>query len=251
MFLRKATTLTLVTIGVICFGWFGCSDDSNETIVSGGSIINATNPVETYFPLSEGTSRSFTITQANGLSEIVSFRVGKSFDLMGIEVTEWIKTENDVIDTGYFRATSSSLFYYEHKNSTSEKVLELPLDVGNTWSRYDVTDNNFWDYVFVDTSLGDEAGNPVDEDTLIFPPSTNKSFPLTGSEVMSVESFEQLSLSNGNHYSQAVKVSNTDQTGLKKNYYWYVANIGLVRYVKGATDSSYPNGEEVGELLVY
>ena len=251
MFLRKAITFVVVTVGVICFGWFGCSDDTIETIVSGSNIDNYSSPIETYFPLSEGTSRLFTITQANGHTETVSFRVGKAIDLRGIEVIEWIKTEDGGIDIGYFRATSNSLYYYENKNAASEKVLEVPFNIGDTWSRFEVTTDNYWDDVNVDTTSGDEAGDPVGEDTLSYPPITNKSFPLTGSEIMSVESFEQLSLSNGKHYSRAVKVSNTDQTGLKNNYYWYVANVGLVRYVKGATDSSYPNGEEVGELLVY
>ena len=66
---------------------------------------------------------------------------------------------------------------------------------------------------------------------------------------MTVAGSEGLRLGDGTYYSGAVKVYNLSSTVGKKNYYWFVANVGLVKYVIGATDSSYPDGDVVGELV--
>lgn len=244
MFLRRATLVLLVTAGIFCFGWYGCSDD---TIVSRSGSGENSSEIDTYFPLSEGATRLFKVTQSNGLSQTVSIRVGKNINLKGVEVVEWISTSNGIVDTSFFRATNSSLFYYENKNSDPETILALPLNIGYSWERFNYQAN---DDIIIDSVI-DDSVDPVHEDTTDQIIILNKNFPSSGAISMSVENIEQLQLKNGKHYSHAVKISNWDESGLKKNYYWYVPNLGLVKYVKGASSGNADDGYLLGELLDY
>ena len=251
MLLIKTTAILIVLAGIICFGWYGCFDDTVQTIFTdSGTTGTSSSAIETYFPLSAGTSSLFTVTQANGIKELVTYKVGKKVDLKGVEVTEWIGITNGVQDTGYFRVYSDALYFYENIQAEPEKIIEMPFVIGSSWDRFETggTDLTF-DDLYIDISAGDDyQPDPIEGDSTGFPPVTLKTYPSIGAISMTVESIERLQLNNGLSYSEAVKISNTDYSGTKDNYYWYVANYGLVKFVIGATDTK-PNGDLMGEIL--
>ena len=76
-----------------------------------------------------------------------------------------------------------------------------------------------------------------------------KVFPTTGSNVRWVARVETITLNDGVVFSGAAKVVNQLSNG-STNQYWFAPGFGLVRYVIGATQS-YPNGQQVGELVSF
>jgi len=196
-----------------------------------------------YFPLDEGYTTVFSINQSNGSKTTASFRVGKTVDFKDLKVVEWIGNENGKLDTGYFRATNTSLIFYESIYADAEVVLELPLQIGATWLRFDdQTGIDVGDtYIDITTGTDDSDGGG----------STAKTFPTDGGTSMFVEGFQSLTLENGFYYANVLRVANVTNNGLGKNYYWYSPGIGLVRYALGVTDATYPDGFVTGELINY
>jgi len=75
-----------------------------------------------------------------------------------------------------------------------------------------------------------------------------KNFPTMGSNYLEVSAIEDIKLSNGNSFTQCLKVENGSRSS--SNYYWYAPGVGLVRYVIGVDPQNYPEGEVVGEVVL-
>jgi len=130
------------------------------------------------------------------------------------------------------------LYYYSATNADPEKILQVPLSNGSSWATSDVVSDDFTD--IITGTKTDSTNNPN---------INSKNFPTVTAVNFTVEATESIQLNTGNSYSQAVRLSTPN--GTRKNYYWYAPGIGLVRYVIGASTSSYPNGDIVGEIDSY
>ncbi|MFQ5453196.1 MAG: hypothetical protein ACE5D6_03305 [Candidatus Zixiibacteriota bacterium] len=252
MFARKNIIYLTVVISVFCFGWYGCSDSTLTTIISGDQLPenNNNSAIAKYLPLDEGYTSVYDVSYSNGTNEKVTIKVGKEISIFGFNVTEWISHVNNATDTGYFRVTSDAIYFYDNINVKPDKILELPLTSGRSWSRFaniettQIDTSNFTDIITSFDNNKSDTTNTKDN-------PVNKTFPTANGNTMTVVEYEQLVMKNGEYYSQALKIYNEDPSGVIKNYYWFVANIGLVKYVLGATDESYPGGTVVGELIDY
>ena len=246
MRLRNITFFTVFLCSVILFGWIGCSDDTITTYISSDDPLdqNLSGPT-IYFPLQEGYGTVYDITYSNGKKEISTFQVGKEVSFVGINAVKWYVNNATGLDSSYFQVTNDAILFYESIYSKPEKILELPLEPGHSWTRFTVTatDDNQDDFTDIITSY--------DKDTLTDGNTVNKTYPIEGEVTMVVEKIENLTLKDGTYYSKAIRVANESLYTGKKNYYWFVAGIGLVKYVIGATDLTYPNGDLVSELVDY
>ena len=217
-----------------------------------GHFVTASDPasfsnsdVVEYFPLEPGYQTTFELTETNGSSEIIVFKVGKKVPFLQDSATQWIARNGSSVDTGFAVISSGSLTIYESTNSGGEKILDIPLTVGKSWSRFSSistgTEDDFT-IIITDNKLTNDSGSTGDSGI------TNKSFPTDGSDEMVVDKYESIQLSNGDYYSNTVRISN-DGSGSTRNYYWFAPGIGLVKYVIGSLDSNEPSGNIEAELL--
>ena len=235
---KKNTSLILTVLCLLSIIWIGCSDDTIVQYVENTNLDQATD-IDLYFPLQEGYITVYNLSYQTGSDEQVTFRAGRTVNIEGANTVEWIGFGNNSVDTGYFFASSSSLYYYRKLTSTPEKILELPLTNGNTWASNDINSNDFTDII---TGFNDKGSDTTGS-------GNKKTFPTISAINFTVEQIEQLQLNTGHYYSSALRISTPNGTCM--NYYWYVQGIGLVRYVIGASELSYPDGEIVGELIDY
>lgn len=243
MAFRKVATFVVLSLVAVAFGWYGCSDNTIETIVSADDLNNTSqSEVLNYFPLNEGYTTVFSIAQSNGSHTTASFRVGKTVDFLGMEVVEWIGTQNGVIDTGYFRVTENSLIYYDNYYTDPEVILDLPFQIGASWLRFDDQSGTDAGDSYIDISSGteDDGGG-----------GAAKVFPTDGASAMVIDGYESINLDNGFYYAEVLRVANATSNGLGTNYYWYSPGIGLIRYALGVTDATYPDGVVTAELINY
>ncbi len=168
---------------------------------------------------------------------------------------EWIAVDQfGVKSTSIVTISPSAIVFYETPNAPGETILALPLEAGASWLRYGESS--------VDSEIGDSfgglitnlngKGDPADADSTVDgksgdPIDAGKNFPIDGSESLIVDGFEKVLLSNGEAYSDAVKLRNGGLGGV--NYYWFAPGTGLVKFVlRGQTDGS-EVGATVGELI--
>ncbi len=247
MLLKKTVFAFSIAICLLSVGWLGCSDDTITTVVSSDQPTTSTSSsaVTYYFPLDQGFTTSYEVTPSNGTTEIETFRVGQEVPVYNFDAVEWFGANG--ADTSFFRAVGDALYYYESPRARPERILQLPLEPGQTWSRFGTVEavNNDID-IYVDIELGfyDKLGENTEGDDN----SVYKQFPSEGGVAMTVAKVEQLQLDNGRFYSHAVKVYNKGSAPGKMNYYWFVPNVGLVKYVIGASTQD-PKGDLVGELI--
>ena len=217
MSIRSFTAGAVSFFCLLCVGWIGCSTNSGSSV--GSPEAHGIGDIARYFPLDEGYSTFYRIRHCDGTNEVATFKVGREVIIGGTSAVEWLSSDDGGFDTSYFEVTDSAIYYYRYTAYPREKILQLPLEPGNSWSRYSDSEND------TDTDGG-----------------------FTGT--MTVEQIERLELSSGEFYGRALRVSNAGAAGTT-NYYWYVSGIGLVKYVIGATSNSYPEGKIVGELVLY
>ncbi len=234
----KKTTLILTFLGLMAFSWIGCSDGTIVTYVDSPGATGQAEPVELYFPLDEGYTTIYNVTYSIGNSEQVTFTAGRTVSFQGINAVEWIGRGANSIDTGYFYPTGNALYYYDATNAQPEKLLQLTLNNGTSWATNNINSNGFTD--IITGTLPDTTGNPY---------INAKDFPTISAVSFTVESTEALELNTGTYFSQTVRLSTPN--GSRMNYYWYAQGIGLVSYVIGASTTSYPNGDIVGEIVNY
>lgn len=218
----------------------GCSNSPGFSNTSLNSENNSI--VTTYMPLQEGYSTTYDISHSNGTKETLRFRVGKEVQFNDFNAIEWYTDESDGSRSiSYFRITSTALYYYPSQTSQPEKLLETPYVYGHSWDRYTTIQS---DYDIIPGDSGDDYKEDNDSD------GPNLSFPIAGSMTMTIENFENIQLTSGTYYGNALKIRCDDQSGLS-NYYWYVADIGLVKYVLGTDPYSPTIGQTIGELVTY
>jgi hypothetical protein len=245
MLARKLFIIGMTAL-LICALWVGCSKDT-ATFGSGSSI--SSSGVGLYFPLNEGYSTTYSVKYSNGNHETVRYEAGRAIDFGGSPAVEWKSfTSNGNISTSYFKMTESTIDYYSGVNASPQRILELPLTFGHTWTSLVSIDDGIWDTydsVFTDTIHDKDAvDTTTDNDDPLY------SYPAIGSIYLTIQGFEGLELSNGTYYSSAMKISSSNQYG-DVSYFWYVGGVGLAKYVINATGSDYPEGSEVGELVKY
>lgn len=235
--------LALAVVGAITVG---CNQDRPS------SLKAATGDAESvglYYPLDPGYSSVYQVDHSDGTSEQVRFEVGTSVPFVNGPAIRWFRHRADgSSDTTFFQASDSVILHYETVHSIPERILQLPLKIGASWTRYSADNGNTIDNGFTDiiTGILDKGESDSTDDGF----GAYKSFPTLGSNDLTVAEIGSLQLETGAFYGKSVRISNAGVSG-QTNHYWYVAGIGLVRYVIGATESSFPDGETVGVLIDY
>lgn len=232
---RTAIAAVFCMIGL--FG-FGCSDSNVTQVVSDGDG-SGTESIS-YLPLEEGYTTVYRVTYPDGSTEMVSVEVGRQVQIGTVEAREWIGTSDEGTDVGYVRVYNDCVYFYESADASAERILALPLAVGESWSRFDDIDDGSGGFIDIITNLDDNTDTDADANA--------KAYPTEGGDIMTVAGLEEVVLEDGTRYINAVKISNAGVAPGKTNYYWFVTNVGLVKYVLGATDRSYPDGEVVAVL---
>jgi len=248
MSVRKLLIIGAIAL-LICALWAGCSKDNTANLGSRSST--SSSGAGLYFPLNEGYSTTYTVRHSNGNHETVRYEAGREVELGGSTAVEWHSfASNGAVTTSYFRASESAVDHYSGVNDSPQRILELPLEFGHTWTvQVSVDDSwgNSYDSLITNTDTGDKSGPDTSG---IYGDGPLFSYPALGSTYLTVDGFEGLQMSNGTYYSSALKVSSSNNFG-DESYYWYVAGVGLVKYVLDATGADYPEGREVGELVQY
>lgn len=238
----RMRSFAFIVIG-LCFAafvWYGCSDNTVRTIVSADD--QAESGSDSYFlPLEQGFGIIYDITYANGSGKMVTLEIGKPVQMAGFTVYEWFSDDGDTRDTGYIAAGVAAAYFYDALNGSPEKMLEFPLVAGDSWERFsDEYGGDDW----VDILTGYDDGETDDA-------VASKVLPSEGGNIMTVVGYEDVALSNGSSFNGAVKIRNESSASGKVNYYWYVANIGLVKYMLGTTDRNNATADVVGELISF
>jgi hypothetical protein len=241
MTIRKmlAITLILATFSLI---FSGCN---NHFVQATGPDFSIAGNSPDYFSLGEGFTTTYVISSKYGSSETITYTVGKQISFLTGTAIEWISNKDGEIDTGYFVYANNSLLFYESKKSQPQVVLSEPLTVGSSWSRFvsDDTDGQLDDTTTVDIQDKGETDNSGGGVLQV-------SYPVEGSEMLTVDKIETVELSRIGIFSKVIRISNDTQNGAK-NYYWYAANVGMIKYVLGATSSDDPRGNIEAELVYY
>jgi len=248
----KTNKMLLGMIGLLLVSviiW-GCSINSSSSI---SNSPESSDIVSTYFPVTAGYITTYEITSADGYTTTATFEMGEEVSFNGTTAFEWFVNKDSKFDTSYFEVTDDALYFWENRYSNREKILQLPLEVGNTWNRYatsgqqgdDGSDDGWWGYNDPQDKGeeidGPEADKPID--------GANKNFPTVGSVAATVIAVENIELKNGDFFSNAVRVQIVGSQG--SHYYWFVPDVGLVKYVIGASDIYDHDGSEKGELVEY
>jgi len=244
MIRKLACAFTLIAVCLTAFIWYGCSDNTVRTVISADEW--AADSGDSYFlPLDRGFAVVYEITKADGSSDMITLEVGKMVPLGSIMAYEWFSDDGSIRDTGYIAAGVDAAYFYESASSSAEKMLQLPLVVGDSWERFSEDyDGDDWVDILTDDTDDDDDSETQDD-------AFSKVLPSEGGNIMTVVGYEDVELSYGSYFTNAVKIRNDGDSPGKMNYYWYVSSIGLVKYVLGTTDGSYPRGDVVGELVDY
>jgi hypothetical protein len=230
--------------------WVGCSNDTITKVSPAGSDDDSGvgSGVTYYFPLHEDYQTIYDVGNGDGTHETVTYTVGKEVTRGNETAREWLSyTRSRGYDTGYFQATATCLNYFESPTSVAEKILQLPLTTGQSWTRTGGTNletNTETDIVF------DLDYKNNDNDTVAGGSGLAKNYPTTGASTMTVTGVESVQLSDGSFFSGVVKITNT-YTANTYNIYWFAPGIGLVKWVIGAASISASTGTVVGELRSY
>ena len=238
---NRSSKIVAIILIFSAFAW-GCS---GHFVTASDPASFSNNDVVEYFPLDESYQTTFELKEVNRASEFIVFKIGKKIPFLEDSAVQWISVTGSSVDTGFIVVSSSSLTIYESSNSAGEKVLDIPLTVGKSWSRFSSistgTEDDFT-IIITDNKLTNDTGNTGDSGV------AEKSFPTDGSSVMTVDKYESIQLSNGDYYSNTVRISN-DGGGSTRNYYWFAPGVGLVKYVIGSLDANEPKGNIEAELI--
>lgn len=229
-----------ITLAIAALLSQGCS---NHFVQAVAPTTNSIDEVASFFPLEEGYRASYQISSAYSDLGVVSYTVGKDVPFLGASATLWIANNNGHKDTSYFVQNGSSLVFYEEKNSDPEIILNFPLALGKTWSRFGTLESQITDT----TGTG---GVIIDKDSTLgdIGVSLASTFPIEGYALMTVDKIESVELSDGSYYSGVARVSN-DAGGNTRNYYWYASGVGLIKYILGGNNPENPTGGIQAELI--
>jgi hypothetical protein len=245
-------TLIFVMLGavcVFCVAIMGCTTGPSSSVSS--ESTNA-NDINTYFPVAEGYRTVYEVTSGDTTTETVTFEIGSEVQFGLSRAHEWIITDGSGnSQLSYLLVRDNAVYYYVNVRTMPEKILSLPLSPGSTWERFTPTTVNDTTTVAAFTeqgSLYDKLGDGYSHtDTDV---AYQKTFPSVGANEVSVDAVEDIGLQSGVTYSGAIRLKIAGPVG-KYNYYWFAPDIGLTRYVIGATEDNYTDGDVVGELIDY
>lgn len=246
----------IIALSLLSIIYISCSDGT----VTYTSSSPTPASVDKYFPLEQGVSANYTIT--DNWDEIVAhrnFTIAAPVTLNGQAHYRGIYVNMEypaLRDTGYFYIDGTSLYYYDDYQASPEKILEGPLTIGKSWQRFAAAEtasgqNNL---IYI---LTEGKGGKYDDSSLVSDDETDgddgatggaalKYFPSSGANYFRIGAIENIELKDGNTFENCVRVEN--KSGQYTNYYWYAPEAGLVRYVINATDDTYPDGQVVGEI---
>lgn len=240
--MRFGFTRKAIVAAVIFAAVFGCTrHSSNDPNLPGpvGSSVMAP-----YFPSAQGWTSLFNVT-SNGNTSTLKFYVGGDVSVQGQDAHRWVIIPSQgTPDTNFVVVGQTTLLVYQDSLSSPEHLLQLPLTTGSSWLRYPGQPDQNLDTASI---LTDITGGKLD--TTGPGPTTRKLLPVDGDNEMTVTAVEELSTGYAHHFSGAVKISNSNHDG-STNSYWFVAGVGLVKYVAGATPQN-PDGVTTGELIDY
>ena len=238
---RMIKYLLVSTVICLVLAWAGCSNSPADSTNSSGNTL-----VAAYFPLDPGYTMIYSVTTPDTTSEI-TFSVGARVHIGMADAVSWIIVSGmGSVDTSYLVATDSALYYLETPYASPEKILSLPLTPGATWPRYynynvtGIYDDGIG--TAFDSTVGGNGGfsEPLGDTTSAVDSSnTNnnggvaaKNYPSEGANTFTVVGVEQVDLGTLGTFSDAVKISNVGY-GRTTNFYWFVPNVGLVKYLLG------------------
>jgi len=234
---------------ILCIAMMGCTTGPSSSVSSESTDVNDIN---TYFPVAEGYRTVYEVTSGDTTTETVTFEVGPEVQFGLSRAHEWIITDGSGdIRLSYLLVQDNAVYYYANVRTMPEKILSLPLSPGSTWDRFtpiDVTDTGpvvtYTDGGSLYEKLG---GNDTHFGTDM---SLQKTFPSVGANEVAVDAVEDIGLQSGVTYSGAIRLKIAGPVG-KYNYYWFAPDVGLTRYVIGASEDNYTDGDVVGELINY
>ncbi len=254
---RMIKYLFVTTVICLVLAWAGCSNTPGEPARSSGAPL-----VAAYFPLAPGYTMVYSVTTPDTTKQI-TFSVGDHRNIGMADAVNWIVVSGTgSVDTSYLVATDSALYYLETPYSSPEKILSLPLTPGATWPRYynyNVTGTyNDGIGTAYDSTAGGNGGfsEPLGDTTsAVDSLHTNnnggvaaKNYPSEGANTFTVVGVGQVDLGTLGTFSNAVKLSNIGYGGTT-NLYWFVPNVGLVKYLLG-TNADGTATPQVAGLLV-
>ncbi|MBI5267404.1 MAG: hypothetical protein HY851_09260 [candidate division Zixibacteria bacterium] len=245
-----------VMILTLVLGWAGCSESVKTSISSPGG---SSSPILEYFPLDPGYTTVYA-TSVQGMPSQTTFTVGNTRQIGNAQAIRWIvQTQSGTLDTSYFVATDSALFYLESEYANPEKILSLPLTVGNSWPRYynyDVTgytnDGIYTNYGYgwSTWTLGDsvlikDSIANANKDTIF---GAFKNYPSEGANTFTINAIEPVSVGGLGSFSGALKISNVGYNGTT-NFYWFAPGTGLVKYLIGVNADGTGTPQAEGHLV--
>jgi hypothetical protein len=249
----RMSTWIMILILVACLGiWAGCTRESSITVSQPNGQSQGTS--NSYFPVAEGKMSTYAISSPGGASSTLTIRLGSKIPFGADSAWQWFAIRPDYsIDTDYVVVTATTVVSYENANSEPETILRAPLLPGQNWSRFPATTQV--DVVLPDTTTlaTDYTGGIVTKGNGHDDPGgdngngSGKVVPIAGGAQATVDGIEEVVLSNGSHYSGALRIETANTSGTA-NYYWFAPAYGLVKYVLGATPTR-PDGSQMGELL--
>jgi len=266
--LRFLTPILILALGLMI--WIvGCEIDSDRSLTG---VAEEPSALEEYFPFEVGKSVVITSVNSSVTPSITSrdrYTIGDGLERSGQCSYSWIHTNLDypsISDTGYFYQNGEAIYFYEHADSTPEKIFALPAEVGTSWFREDISDIELDDNLLevllgsLEDKYGEQeeyqgGGKYVDPyDGSINGGMAGKIFPTVGSGYMTIVAIEDVVLDNGHTFTDCIKISN--QAGNYINYYWYAKEYGLIKYIIGATSETLasaeiPDGKIVAELISF
>jgi hypothetical protein len=235
-----------LTLAALAIAWTGCSD---TTKIITSSTTPAASQIANYFPLTEGQSSVFSITKS-GVTTETEFTIGSKVQIGNAQAVRWIIKADEAFDTSYFVATDSALYFLETPYADPEKILYLPLDNGQSWPRY--YNYNVTGYSSGDVGTGYQNGggdNPFGYKDTTGDGAAMKNFPSEGGNTFTVVGTESVSLGGAlGTYAGALKIKNVGWGG-STNYYWYVPDLGLVKYELETNDLATGTPSATGVLV--
>ncbi|MEZ5359097.1 MAG: hypothetical protein R3F48_09740 [Candidatus Zixiibacteriota bacterium] len=208
---RKALWTLLLSLSILTLGIIGCSSDK----VSNPTTPTTPDTITTYFPLDQGWRISYTTTEPTTanfdveVTDAVEIYGNDGFTVRQTNLTTFEQTFK------YIYATSNAIYESHATNDPGSKILEMPFNIGNSWIMYTEVNNDDDDSITV---------NDFDDDNVLLSGAAESAY-----NVMSIVAKESVEALNGTTYPNCLKIE--WQTGeLSYKYFWYAANIGLVKF---------------------
>ncbi|MDF1544432.1 MAG: hypothetical protein P1R58_04950 [bacterium] len=248
---KKTIAVLGTVILALMIGLVGCSGDDKVIVTKAVDDINIDDevlPEPNYFPLDEGYTGTYKISSTLADPEFVTYEVGAEVAFGGQTAFEWFSYDSRGTDTAYIVVAVDGIDYYSSVTSRAERILQFPLEVGSYWERYaDLGTGGSDGGGFGDDLGGDDKSEGPDDQNeggIVL----GKNLPLSGDATMNVTAIQSIQLGDGQSYANAYLIQN-DLGDSRENRYWYVENVGLVKFEIGVQTEG--GTSTLGELVSY